>query len=62
MADFRLLNGKTKVTMIERFDCSICLICPDRTVKNFSGIQECMEFAKENGWEINIEHIRKKVV
>jgi len=56
--DFRLLNGKKKVTAIERFDHSALLIWPDRkTKKTFPNIKDLKKFTDQKGWEINVEHL-----
>jgi hypothetical protein len=59
MTDFRLLNGRPKATIIERFDGSILLLGPDRSKRERPSIRSCIDFAKKKGWEVNIEHIRK---
>jgi len=56
--DFRLLNGKPKVTMIERFDQTVKLIYPDNTsCKEFPNIHSCIIYIDEKNWAVNVEHL-----
>jgi hypothetical protein len=56
--DFRLLNGKPKVTIIERFDQTVKLIYPNNVShKEFSDMHSCIIHIDEQGWAINVEHL-----
>lgn len=61
MTDFRLLNGKKKATIIERFDNTVRLICPDLSRKDFETLHDCKTYIESQGWEINVAHIRQRV-
>ena len=62
MTDFRLSNGKKKATLIERFDHTVRLICPDLSRMEFETIRDCASYVESQGWEINVAHIRQRVV
>jgi hypothetical protein len=65
--DQRLLNGKPKVTIIQRFNHSVILIrFGGKTKKHTKGLLNTLEFKdlkaaikfiEEQGYEINISHI-----
>jgi len=56
--DFRLLNGKPRVTMIERFNQTVKLIYPDNVSnKEFPNIHSCMVYIDGQGWAVNVEHL-----
>lgn len=61
MTDFRLLNGRPKVTVIQRFNRSILLITPTLEKLEFPSGEKpahaCLEYVDDHGWEINIEHL-----
>lgn len=56
--DFRLLDGKPKATIIERFNGEVYLITPSKTkIEDFTNIKSAMEYAYRMGWEINVSHL-----
>lgn len=60
MVDFRLLNGKPRATLIQRFDGSILLLGPRGDKIEFDigmTLQEAQAKAGEFGWEIAVEHL-----
>jgi hypothetical protein len=60
MADFRLLNGKPRATLIQRFDGSALLLGPKGEKIEFdpgTTLQEAQAKAGEYGWEIAVEHL-----
>ena len=60
MADFRLLNGKPRATLIQRFDGSTLLIGPKGERFEFdpgTTLTEAQTKVKECGWEIAVEHL-----
>ena len=60
MVDFRLLNGKPRATLIQRFDGSAVLIGPKSQRVKFSvraPLQEVQAEAERLGWAIAIEHL-----
>lgn len=61
--DFRLLNGRPKATMIERFGGNVLLIspAPKHSKLEFSCIHSCLQYVEKQGWEVGVEHIRKTV-
>ena len=64
MADFRLLNGKPRATLIQRFDGSTLLLGPKSEKIEFdfgTGLNEVQAKAGEFGWEIAVEHLHRAV-
>jgi len=64
MADFRLLNGKLRATLIQRFDGSALLLGPkgEKIEFNFgTKLNEVQAKAGEFGWEIAVEHLHRAV-
>ena len=60
MVDFRLLNGKPRATIIQRFDGSTLLLGPRGEKFEFgigTTLQEAQTKAGEFGWEIAVEHL-----
>jgi len=60
MADFRLLNGKPRATLIQRFDGSALLLGPKGERIEFdpgTTLNEAQIKVKEYGWEIAVEHL-----
>ncbi len=60
MADFRLLNGKPRATLIQRFDGSTLLVGPRGEKIEFdtgTTLHEAQTKAGEFGWEIAVEHL-----
>ncbi len=60
MVDFRLLNGKPRATLIQRFDGSTLLVGPRGEKIEFdigTELPEAQAKAGEFGWEIAVEHL-----
>ncbi len=60
MADFRLLGGKPRATLIQRFDGSALLVGPKGEKIEFgpgTTLKEVQAKAGEYGWEIAVEHL-----
>ncbi len=58
--DFRLLDGKPRATLIQRFDGSALLIGPKGEKIEFdpgTTLKEVQAKAGEYGWEIAVEHL-----
>lgn len=63
MVDFRLLSGKPRATLIERFDGSILLLGPKgNTIEFNTGVtlHEIQTKIEELGWVIGVEHLHKE--
>jgi hypothetical protein len=58
VADFRLSNGRPRVTVIQRFDRKATLLGPEHGKKRiFQSMEEMKEFIRRRRWEVNIEHL-----
>ena len=60
MVDFRLLNGKPRATLIQRFDGSTLLVGPKGEKIEFdvgTTLHVAQTKAGEFGWEIAVEHL-----
>lgn len=58
MTDFRLANGRPKVTAIQRFDHKVILLGPERGRRRaFESLEEMKEFIRRRRWEVHIEHL-----
>lgn len=60
MVDFRLLDGKPRATLIQRFDGSPLLLGPKGERIEFdpeTTLGEAQAKAREHGWEIAVEHL-----
>ncbi len=60
MVDFRLLNGKPRATLIQRFDGSTLLVGPRGEKIEFdigAPLPEVQARAGELGWQIAVEHL-----
>jgi len=58
--DFRLLDGKPRATLIQRFDGSALLVGPRGEKIEFdpgTTLKEVQAKAGECGWEIAVEHL-----
>jgi len=56
--DPRMLNGVPKVTLIEDTSGNVFVIAPDRVTKHDQeSVEAAILFVKEQGWEINVEHL-----
>jgi hypothetical protein len=63
MVDFRLLNGKPRVTLIQRFDGSILLLGPKGNTIEFNTgetLHEVQTQVEKLGWVIGVEHLHKE--
>jgi hypothetical protein len=61
--DYRLLNGKPRATLIQRFDGSAVLLGPKATKFEFDcgvTLQEIQAKADQVGWVVAIEHLHKE--
>jgi hypothetical protein len=64
MVDFRLLNGKPRATLIQRFDGSALLLGPKGEKIEFdfgTALNEAQARAGEFGWEIAVEHLHRAI-
>ncbi len=60
MVDFRLLNGKPRATLIQRFDGSVLLLGPKGKKIEFENgitIHEIEAQVEKLGWVIGVEHL-----
>ncbi len=55
-------NGKTKVTLIQRFDDSVLLIGPNGQEIECLSPDLARETAAGNGWVVEVDLTRKRVV
>jgi len=63
MVDFRLLNGKPRATLIQRFDGSVLLLEPKgKKIELEHGVTLHQIQAKVTklGWVIGVEHLHKE--
>ncbi len=61
--DYRLLNGKPRATLIQRFDGSALLLGPRAKKIEFkmgATLNEILAKAEKLGWEIAVEHLHKE--
>jgi len=61
--DYRLLNGKPRATLIERFDGSTVLLGPRARKLEFdigATLHEIQAKADQVGWVVAIEHLHKE--
>jgi len=61
--DYRLLNGKPKATLIQRFDGSVVLLGPKARKLEFDAsatLHEIQAKAEQMGWAIAIEHLHRE--
>ncbi len=61
--DYRLLNGKPRATLIQRFDGSAFLYGPKSKVIEFESgatLYEIQNKAESLGWVIAVEHLHKE--
>ena len=56
MADFRILNGGPKATLIETFDGKGLLIASGWSA-GFKSLEEAKAFVNQAGIEVNVSHI-----
>jgi hypothetical protein len=61
--DYRLLNGKPRATLIQRFDGSAVLLGPNASKLEFdvgATLHEIQAKADQVGWVVAIEHLHKE--
>ena len=61
--DYRLLNGKPRATLIQRFDGSAVLLGPRARKLEFdigATLHEIQIKADQEGWVVSIEHLHKE--
>lgn len=61
--DYRLLNGKPRATLIQRFDGSVVLIGPKAKRLEFKSgatLHEIQAEAELFGWVVAVEHLHKE--
>jgi len=61
--DYRLLNGKPRATLIQRFDGSAVLLGPEAKKLEFdigASLHEIQAKADQVGWVVAIEHLHKE--
>ena len=61
--DYRLLNGKPRATLIQRFDGSAVLLGPKARKFEFdcgATLHEIQAKADQVGWVVAIEHLHKE--
>jgi hypothetical protein len=64
VVDFRLLNGKPRATIIQRFDGSVLLLGPKGEAIEFNSnvpLHEIQAKVEELGWVIGITHLHKAI-
>ncbi len=63
MVDFRLLNGKPRATLIQRFDGSVILLGPrGRKIEFENGmtLHQIQDRVDKLGWVIAVEHLHRE--
>ncbi len=63
MVDFRLLNGKPRATLIQRFDGSVLLVGPKGRKIEFkvgATIHQIQAKVEKLGWVIGVEHLHSE--
>ncbi len=63
MVDFRLLNGKPRATLIQRFDGSALLLGPKGKRIEFGGgvtLHQIQDRVAKLGWVIGVEHLHRE--
>ena len=56
--DHRLLNGKPKVTVIQKFNHDIILLGPEFGKRRiFNSLDDLKHFIHKKGWEVNCSHL-----
>lgn len=61
--DFRLLNGKPRATLIQRFDGSALLLGPNGKKIEFKHgvtLHEIQDRVAKLGWVIGVEHLHRE--
>jgi len=63
MVDFRLLNGKPKATLIQRFDGTTLVLGPEGKRIEFEGrvtLHQIQARVSKLGWVIGVEHLHRE--
>ena len=63
MVDFRLLNGKPRATVIQRFDGTVLLLGPKGMKIEFAGgvtLHQIQDEVEKLGWVIGVEHLHRE--
>ncbi len=63
MVDFRLLNGKPRATVIQRFDGSVLLLGPQGKKIEFEygvTLYQIQSEIEKLGWVIGVEHLHRE--
>ncbi len=63
MVDFRLLNGKPRATLIQRFDGSALLLGPKGKKIEFEDrvtLHQIQAEVEKLGWMIGVEHLHRE--
>ncbi len=63
MVDFRLLNGKPRATLIQRFDGTVLVLGPKGKKIEFPGgatLHEIQTKVAKLGWVIGVEHLHSE--
>lgn len=55
--DFRLLNGKPKCTLIQKFNHLVVVIDPEGHKITFNCLNAAQKFILHSRWEVNVFHI-----
>ena len=61
--DYRLLDGKPRATLIQRFDGSAVLLGPKARRLEFrlgATLHEIQAKAEQVGWVVSVEHLHKE--
>jgi len=63
MADFRLLNGKPRATLIQRFDGTVLVLGPQGKKVEFKDratLHQIQAKVAKLGWVIGVEHLHRE--
>jgi len=63
MADFRLLNGKPRATLIQRFDGTVLILGPQGKKVEFKDrvtLHQIQAKVAKLGWVIGVEHLHRE--
>ncbi len=63
MVDFRLINGKPRATLIQRFDGSALLLGPKGMKIEFQDgatLHQIQAEVEQLGWVIGVEHLHRE--
>ncbi len=63
MVDFRLINGKPRATLIQRFDGTVLVLGPQSRKIEFEGkvtLDQIQAKVSKFGWVIGVEHLQRE--